>query len=296
MEEGNSVFSPYREVRLFRTGLFAFACLLSFEASAQDKNLISRYFRKIPVSQALETFGAARDRELKSESIKVLIWNIKKTQMKSWKAEFSELSRGKDLFVIQEAYNNDHFVDTIKSYEGYRWDMGKSFTYARYNNLATGTMVGSSAEPEEVLVTHTPDHEPVTNTPKAMTFAKYGLDHSDKSLLVISVHAINFRENGPFKRNMLQARAEIEKHDGPVLFAGDFNTHLKSRTRYLMKMMKDLRFDEIKFVNGHQRMRAVITGNFLDHGFVRGLQVKSAEVLGNSKGSDHKPMVLELSL
>jgi len=282
---------------VFRQVLVASVISISVPAFAEspDKNLISRYFRKIPVTEALETFGAARDRELKADSIKVLIWNIKKTEMKPWKDEFSEYSRGKDLFVIQEAYNNDRFIDTIKSYEGYRWDMGKSFTYARYNNLATGTMVGSTAEPEEVLITHTPDSEPVTNTPKSLTYAKYGLDGSDKSLLVISVHAINFTTIGPFKRNMLQARAEIEKHDGPVLFAGDFNTHHKTRTKYLMNMMKELKFETINFINGHQRMKFKLTGHFLDHGFVRGLQVKHAEVIGKSRGSDHKPMVLELS-
>lgn len=269
---------------------------LTAAADTPDKKLLSRFFRKIPVSEAHESFGSARDRELKADSIKVLVWNIKKTQEGPWKTEFSEYSRGKDLFLIQEAYDTDRFLDVIKSYDGFRWDMGKSFTYNLYNNHATGTMVGSSAEPEEITVTHTTDYEPMTNTPKALTYARYGLEGSDKSLLVISVHAINFTTIGPFKRNMLQARAEIEKHDGPVLFAGDFNTHHKLRTNYLMNMMKELKFTTIKFINGHQRMKFKLTGSILDHGFVRGLNVKHAEVLGRAKGSDHKPMVLELSL
>lgn len=282
---------------MFRQFILATAIGLSFSASADspDKKLLSRFFRKIPVSEALQTFGSARDRELKSDSIKVLVWNIKKTQEKPWKAEFSEYARGKDLFLIQEAYDIDNFLGVIKSYDGFRWDMGKSFTYSLYNNHATGTMVGSSAEPEEVIVTHTTDHEPVSNTPKSLTYARYGLEGSDKSLLVISVHAINFTTIGPFKRNMLQARAEIEKHDGPVLFAGDFNTHHGLRTNYLMNMMKELGFTTIKFINGHQRMKFKLTGHILDHGFVRGLKVKHAEVIGKSRGSDHKPMILELS-
>jgi endonuclease/exonuclease/phosphatase (EEP) superfamily protein YafD len=279
--------------------LFTFAFSFSLEAAASEvpqKKVLSRFFRKIPVSEALSSFGSARDRELKSDSIKVLVWNIKKTQEKPWKEEFSEYARGKDLFLIQEAYDTDRFLDVIKSYDGFRWDMGKSFTYNLYNNHATGTMVGSSADPEEVVVTHTPDYEPMTNTPKAFTYARYGLEGSDKSLLVISVHAINFTTIGPFKRNMLQARAEIEKHDGPVLFAGDFNTHHNLRTSYLMSMMKELKFSTIKFINGHQRMKFKLTGSILDHGFVRGLKVKHAEVLGKAKGSDHKPMVLDLAL
>jgi endonuclease/exonuclease/phosphatase (EEP) superfamily protein YafD len=277
--------------------MFAIAVSFSLSAVAAPQDIILRHFiRKIPISEAHASYGVAQDRELKSDSINVLVWNIKKTEMSPWKREFSEYSKGKDLILVQEAYDNDLFLDTINSYEGYRWDMGRSFAYAKYKNRSTGTMIGSTAEPEEVIVTHSPDHEPITNTPKAMTYAKYGLEGTDKSLLVITVHAINFRELAPFKRNMLQAKAEIDKHDGPVLFAGDFNTHLKSRTNYLMSLMKDLKFKTVSFVNGHLRMKAKVTGYFLDHGFVRGLTVKSAEVLGKSRGSDHRPMVMELSL
>ncbi|MES2525479.1 MAG: endonuclease/exonuclease/phosphatase family protein [Bdellovibrionota bacterium] len=278
--------------------LFSLAVSFSLEASSAtpQQKVLGRFFRKIPVSEALSSFGSARERELKSDSIKVLVWNIKKTQMKPWPVEFSEYARGKDLFLIQEAYDTSRFLDVIKSYEGFRWEMGKSFTYNLYDNHATGTMIGASAQPEEVIVTHTQDHEPMTNTPKAMTYARYGLEGSEKSLLVISVHAINFTTLGPFKRNMLQARAEIEKHDGPVLFAGDFNTHHALRTNYLMNMMKELNFTTIKFLNGHQRMKFKLTGSYLDHGFVRGLKVNHAEVLGKAQGSDHKPMVLDLAL
>lgn len=279
--------------------LFSLIISISFHAPAAglpQKKVLSRFFQKIPVSEAHTSFGLARDRELKSESIKVLVWNIKKTQEKLWPVEFSEFSRGKDIFLIQEAYDSDRFLDVIKSYNGYRWDMGKSFTYSLFNNQATGTMVGSTAEPEEVLVTHTQDYEPMTNTPKAMTYARYGLEGSDKSLLVVSVHMINFTTMGPFKRNMLQARTEIEKHDGPVIFAGDFNTHHPQRTNYLMKMMKELKFTTVNAINNHQRMKFKLTGHFLDHGFVRGLKVKYAEVIGKAKGSDHKPLVMDLAL
>lgn len=276
---------------MFRPALIVLSLTLSLQANA---GLLSRWIKKIPVTEALETFGSARDRELDGNSIKVLVWNIKKAEMKPWATEFGEYARGKDIFLVQEAYDVPRMVEEISSIEGYRWDLGRSFEYVRYNH-GTGTMVGSRAEPEEVIVTQTPDHEPILNTPKAMTFAKYGLDNSDKSLLVISIHAINFRELAPFKRNLAQAKAEIDKHDGPVLFAGDFNTHLKERTNYLVKMMKEMNFTEITWINGNQRMKAPVTGNFLDHGFVRGLTVKHAECLGNSRGSDHRPLVIELA-
>lgn len=278
-----------------RVALLAFVFTFSLDSHAFSKGLFSRFFQKIPEGEALETFGVARDRELNADSIKVLVWNIKKSQEKPWKAEWSEYARGKDIFLIQEAYDTPKFLDTIATYEGFRWDMGKSFKYRRYQN-STGTMVGSRVEPSEVIVKHTQDHEPVTNTPKAMTFAKYPLDRLNQTLLVISIHAINFRELAPFKRNLQQAREVIEVHTGPVVFAGDFNTHLGDRMKYLRKMMSELRFTEVNFKDGDRRMRAPVTRNFLDHGFIRDLVVKEAEVYGDSRGSDHRPMVLDLAL
>jgi endonuclease/exonuclease/phosphatase (EEP) superfamily protein YafD len=275
---------------LFRKNVFALAITFSVSAQAFP------FFKEIPESKAHVVYGSARDSELKSDSIHVLVWNIKKTQERPWKEEFSAYSRGKDLLLIQEAYDSDRFLDTITSYEGYRWDMGKSFLYTRYANHATGTMIGSTAEPEEVIVSHTSDHEPITHTPKTLTYAKYGLEGSDKSLLVVSVHAINFRELAPFKRNMEQIKAQVEKHEGPVLVAGDFNTYLKSRTNFLMNLMKSLNLTAVKFLHADERLRAPVTGYFLDHAFVRGLSVKFADVDGNSHGSDHKPLILELAV
>jgi endonuclease/exonuclease/phosphatase (EEP) superfamily protein YafD len=43
-------------------------------------------------------------------------------------------------------------------------------------------------------------------------------------------------------------------------------------------------------------MKFKLTSNYLDHGFVRGLSIKNAEVYPESTGSDHKPMSLELAL
>ena len=81
-----------------------------------------------------------------------------------------------------------------------------------------------------------------------------------------------------------------------MFFAGDFNTRTKARTSYLMKAMSELNLTHVTFKNGDRRMVWKFTRNYLDHGFVRGLKVLSAEVLADARGSDHKPMVLELAL
>ena len=255
---------------------------------------LSRYFIRIPESEAHFFSGQARMNALDPASIKALVWNIKKALLADWKKEFMGYGHKKDLFLLQEAYNTDLFSSTLESFSHIRWDMGISFLYREYGNTPTGSMIGSEAEPLEVVVRHSTALEPVVKTPKSITMAKYPLKDTIKELLVISIHAINFTGLNCFKDQLAQATAEIKNHDGPVLFAGDFNTHNPLRTKHLMEEMKKLGLSPVEFKNGHQRMK--FAGNFLDHGFIRGLKVKHAEVYGGSVGSDHKPMVLELSL
>jgi endonuclease/exonuclease/phosphatase (EEP) superfamily protein YafD len=255
-----------------------------------------RYFKLIPENEAHSVMGLASARELKADSIKVFIWNIKKALLPNWKSEFETFGKNQDLILLQEAYRKELFNNTILAFSGIRWDMGTSFLNRKYNNQHTGTMIGSKVDPTEVIVKHTIDLEPVVATPKAMTFAKYPVDNRQEELLVISVHGINITSYASFKRHMAQAKNVIEDHHGPILFGGDFNTRTKRRTYYLMKLVKKLGLRPVEFKNGNSRMRWKFTRNYLDHSFVRGLSVKSAEVMPKASGSDHKPMLLEISV
>lgn len=257
---------------------------------------LGRLFKLIPESEAHATYGQTRDHDLDPGSIKVLVWNIKKSSKIPWKNEFTSYGKDKDLFLIQEAYGNELFTSTLNTFEDVRWDMGISFLYRLYNNAPTGSMVGSKVEPQSIQVLHTPDLEPVVATPKATTIGKYAIEGSNRELLVISVHGINITSFGSFKRHMGQAKALIEAHDGPVLFAGDFNTRTYARTQYLIELTQSLGMKTVDFKNGECRMKFKFTPNYLDHSFVKGLTVKNSEVDCASRGSDHKPMQLELAV
>jgi endonuclease/exonuclease/phosphatase (EEP) superfamily protein YafD len=272
---------------------FSLTLLLNGNALANVPFPASRYISYVPIEEAHSYSGYASERALKAESIKALIWNIKKGELEQWDEEFTSYGKDQDVYLIQEAFENDHFTSTLKTFPHVRWDMGISFFYKIYN-AATGSMVGSDVEPSEVIVKQSPDFEPVLKTPKSMTMAKYPIEGQDLPLLVISVHGINFTGLECFRDHMNQAWEIIEKHEGPILFAGDFNTHSKARTRYLMNQINKYGLRAVEFKNGHQRMS--FAGNYLDHGFVRGLKVNHAEVYGESKGSDHRPMVMELAL
>lgn len=263
---------------------FVFTMFVSFDSNA------NRYFQRVPLDQAHLTYGRPTvAATLNPESIKVLVWNIKKASEVPWKNEFESYAVERDLFMLQEAYPNLLFSSTLAALGDYQWDMGISFRYVLYDYLPTGTMIGSKVLRDEFYIKHSPDLEPVTETPKAVTFARYD------NLLVVNVHGVNFTEHEPFVRHMQQIENEIHKHHGHVIIAGDFNTRTKERIRYMFDMMKRLSMTEVKFENGHQRMRAKLTDNILDYAFVRGLEVKKAVVVGNALGSDHKPMLMELA-
>lgn len=252
--------------------------------------LANRYFQRVPLSEAHLVFGHASGETLNPDSIKVLVWNIKKASEEAWPTEFSTFGAKRDLFMIQEAYPNPLFNLTLAALGNYQWDMGVSFRYVLYDYLPTGTMIGSKALRDEFEVTHSPDFEPVTETPKAVTYSRYN------DLLVANIHGVNFASFEPFVRHMEQIEEHLKAHTGAIIIAGDFNTRTKERIQYMYDMMKRLNLKEVKLKNGNQRMRAKMTNNILDYAFVRGLHVKAAEVMGNAKGSDHKPMLLDLEL
>jgi endonuclease/exonuclease/phosphatase (EEP) superfamily protein YafD len=270
------------------------AILLSF--SAQARRPLGYWTELVPEEQAHRSFGQAAELALDPASIKTLVWNIKKTQKAAWQPEFVRLSKGRDLVLLQEGIHNPRFTSTTQQLEKFRWDLAVSFVLRRPERAPTGSMIGATVAPSQVIVKQTEDFEPVVNTPKSTVFAKYPLAGSPQELLVISIHGINLTSLASFKRHMLQARAEIVRHAGPVLFAGDFNTRTQARTRYLVQLMRELSLDPVTFKNGDQRLAWKFTRNYLDHTFVRGLRVTAAEVLGDAMGSDHKPMVLDLAL
>ncbi len=269
--------------------------LFSVDATSQvdDKGLGSFWFKILPENDSLFKQGHSSERQLTSK-ISALIWNIKKAELKNWKKEFINFGKGKDLFLVQEAYETDVFLSTLNAFEGFEWNLGASFLYRKYGDAATGTMVASQVEPAEVFVKHSPDVEPIAGTPKSATFVKYPISGKAEELLVISVHGINFETNGAFKRHMCQIKRVIEKHAGPVLLAGDFNTWNFSRTSHLNSVTSGLGLVEAQYKNGEARMS--FAGHFLDHIFTRGLIVNSAEVIANSVGSDHKPFLLDFSI
>jgi endonuclease/exonuclease/phosphatase (EEP) superfamily protein YafD len=259
------------------------------ESQGSPDNIL---FRVLPEGQSLEKFGTPSRREL-DRSVKALVWNIKKASLVPWANEFETYAADRDVVLLQEAYRTSIFNTSLGRLP-MSWNLGISFLYKRYMNTPTGSLVGSTAEASLSYVKHSPDDEPVTDTPKAVTFAKYPIKDRFEELLVVSVHAINFNSNPAFRRQMDQVFAEMKDHAGPILLAGDFNTWNAGRTQYLRFLSEQLGLKEVALKNG--TYRTTFRGWFLDHVFIRGATVRSAAVITNSVGSDHRPIQLEFDL
>lgn len=245
-----------------------------------------------PIEESLLTFGEVNNRYIESNNVKIIVWNILKSKRKNWSKDFLNISKNKDFLIIQESYLDDSYLDFyIKQMSSYRFDMSVSFLYSK--KYPTGTMVASKVNPIELGILRTSYLEPIVRTPKTVTYGLYPIKNFKKNLLVISIHGLNFTKNYKFKEQILSVIDIVLKHEGPVIFAGDFNSWNKGRTSFLKKIMKNNNFQEAIFEKDD---RLKFLKYPLDYVFVRDIEVKKAEVLDYVKSSDHKPLYLDLYL
>ncbi len=239
-------------------------------------------------------FGTPARKELNPDSIRVLVWNIKKGQEKGLDIDLPLYGKNKDLLILSEGLLSPPVKSIFNSIPDFRWDMGMTFLSGRNETeYPTGTMIASKVDPSLIKVRLTKDVEPVIHTPKALTIGRYPVQGHRKDLLVISVHGINIVKFGAFFRHMNMIANEIKAYDGPVLLAGDFNSNTEAKIEYLMILANTLGLRPISFRNDE---RMTTMGHTIDHIFVRGLEVRDSEVLGKLKSSDHKAMLAEFFL
>ena len=78
-----------------------------------------------------------------------------------------------------------------------------------------------------------------TGMSKSATYAWIPLS-SNKTLLVVSIHAINIVNTKTFEKHINQVYETIKTHQGPILFAGDFNTWNEKRYKKLGELFNPL--------------------------------------------------------
>jgi len=228
----------------------------------------------------------ANEPGLNPECIRVLSWNVMKQAKAVLNRDLGGFSSQLDLALLQEVHVEGRGLHHFN--EGWHRSFAPGF---RLPGRTTGVMTLSNAgHRSENCYIHP---EPLLRTPKAANLTTYGLEETDAQLLVINLHAINFSLGmRVYRRQLTDLLNHMDNHEGPVIFAGDFNAWHDLRRQLLDNAVLQHGLHEVEFEEDN---RTRLFGRHLDYMFVRGLDVLEARS-HHSDGSDHNPLLATVRL
>jgi endonuclease/exonuclease/phosphatase (EEP) superfamily protein YafD len=220
------------------------------------------------------------------ERLQILTWNIQKSGTKGWDIDLGTLGANSDLILIQEASIQARVETALPQ------PLFQAFA-AGYttSNEVTGVLTLSSVEPS--LHCNLTAWEPWLGTPKATNITEYPINGLAPRLLVINLHAVNFAVGlTDFESQIKALEPLLNKHLGPLIIAGDFNTWSDNRSELLHAFMLEHQLSPVTF-EPDQRTR--FWDLPLDHVYLRDLNlVKATSVIVES--SDHNPLLITVEL
>lgn len=239
-------------------------------------------------SRVMRSMGQASLPTLNSTKLSVLAWNIYKGRKSQYLKSFTALAKNRDLIMLSEATTGSPVSDSFKM-PGYEWHLAASFDMK--NNIGAGTALGSQARPSNVHFYRTKDIEPFVKSPKATVLASYAIPGSAKKLLAISIHGINWDGDEALERQLNMILPELKAHNGPIIFAGDFNTKNPSRVALTKRILGSAGLKQVPWENPMKKKQ-------LDDAFTRGMSVKRARLIHDyvDTGSDHPAIDLQVEL
>ena len=244
-------------------------------------------FYKIPSpNHVLFYKGTPRRRKLPA-CFTVCVWNLHKCKDAGFATAFAAYCAQTDLFLTQEAVFRPQTEETFFAH-GLEWAGAVSFLSPR-RHAPVGVATGCKA-PALQAQYRAHVREPFFNMPKMALATVY--DTENGPLLVLNIHAINFKGLSAFKLYLAKAAELLENFTGAVLVAGDFNTWSGGRLTALRQAARALHLQEVIF---QPDTRKHFWGQPVDFIFTRGLQTKRAWV-EQTAASDHHPLWACLSI
>ncbi|MEH6580993.1 MAG: endonuclease/exonuclease/phosphatase family protein [Halioglobus sp.] len=218
--------------------------------------------------------------------IRLLSWNIQKSQNQGWVTDLLEIGTDRDLLLIQEASTQAMISSTLPQALYLAFAAGYTT-----RSETTGVLTLSSVEPS--LQCNLTAWEPWLGTPKATNITEYKLAESEERLLVVNLHAVNFSVGMEDFAAQIDALSPLlNSHQGPLLVAGDFNTWSTSRHSHLASFMATHQLAAVDFSPDH---RTRFWDKPLDHMYLRGLKALKAKVVPVAS-SDHNPLLVTLEI
>jgi len=186
-----------------------------------------------------------------------------------------------DFLLFQEARFES---DTACILDSFAFDAAANLEYKEsfYGVLTAGRIL--SAEAKAYLSN---SREAYWGTHKSMLMSTYTLQNG-KTLLIVNIHAINFRENQIYNKEIDRLLAFISDYKGSIIVAGDFNTWNNKRVHKLFSIAESLGLKHVPL--GKEENVKTMFGNPLDLVFYRDLELLSSAVLDDGGISDHRPL------
>jgi len=166
------------------------------------------------------------------------------------------------------------------------------FTYHAAANLAVGdkyygVLSASKIKAQKVAAYLSKNKEAYIGPHKSLIVSAYDFRDRER-LLVLNVHAINFRENRAYLAEIERLIEILRIHNGPMLVVGDFNAWNQKRTNEVQKLMQRLQLVSVPFLQ--QDNIKSFMGNRLDFIMYRGVTLMDHTVDSHQTISDHNPL------
>ncbi len=219
------------------------------------------------------------------DTFEMLCWNVHKNNQKLPSFQHflrKEVERrGIDLILFQEASfrDNHHFKLPHFSYD--------AAANLEFRKEFYGVLTASRVESRYAKAYLSEGKESMLGPHKSLLLSHYNFDDGT-TLLVLNVHAINFRENQRYGIEIERFLNLIKEHKGPMILAGDFNSWNQKRMDKLQKAAQRLSLRAVPFEKTG-KVKSFM-GKELDFVFYRELELLEAEVIDEHKLSDHNPL------
>ena len=224
------------------------------------------------------------------ESFGLLNWNVYKKNRSN--AEFSSFLQSHfetlpEFMLLQEA-----------QFDPDRGCMLESFSFEAAANLEMehgyyGVLTASRVVTQDAKAFLSEEKEMFFGTHKSLLLSTY-LFEDGRELLLVNIHAINFRENNAYEREKQRLYRFLATYQGAVVLAGDFNTWSSSRLKILLEVTESLGLHRVAYAS-EEGIKSFF-GNHLDMIFYRGLELLDHAVLDDGGISDHRPLYASFAL
>ena len=259
---------------------FSFLFIL-IHANAEVLKDRSKYIP--PDDRVVREIGTGSRAILPSE-FSILVWNIHKSKAQDmWAKDFVDLTQKSNIIITQEALWDDFSVNIYGRLNQFVWRLATSFVY-KESEIPSGVMTGSQEQPLTTMFLRSRAREPIVNTPKMVLITTHAMQGTTQSLLVGNIHGMNVVFNQKFRDQIEDAVEAIKNHEGPMIFAGDFNTWNAKKKNYLIE-----KFSTIGLI--HVETPTLRKGKWLDHVFYRDLRLLKFQSIDSIVTSDHLPIL-----